>query len=277
MSKYHQPHNQIMDLGRRLLVFLFTAVFEKMRRKKGEQLLSPRSRAHRSEPRTIKILNFFSSRNSNWMEVSASPTSSAIVEVQDEPASSGSNCKVWGEWGFRFKSSKICLVLILPEKSSFTSVLTLENQEQGNATQRNGPGTKPYFGREDTTYYQKADDLRIRLEHKIKLNSFTIHLIFFNLLGALEESTPCEDFQSHPPFPTNTSSSSCSIIGPWLYQAHFQKLEPDFLKLMFTNRNLTSSSLFSKIGTWGPSDLGGKTRHALPLPSHPSSSKIFHL
>ena len=45
-----------MDLGWRLLVFLFTAVFEKMRRKKGEQLLSPRSRAHRSEPRTIKIL-----------------------------------------------------------------------------------------------------------------------------------------------------------------------------------------------------------------------------
>ena len=45
-----------MDLGRRLLVFLFTAVFEKMRRKKGEQLLSPRSRAHRSEPRAKKIL-----------------------------------------------------------------------------------------------------------------------------------------------------------------------------------------------------------------------------
>ena len=88
-----------MDLGRRLLVFLFTAVFEKMRRKKGEQLLSPRSRAHRSEPRAIKILKivFFSSRNSNWMEVSASPTSSAIVEVQDEPASSGSNCKVLNE------------------------------------------------------------------------------------------------------------------------------------------------------------------------------------
>merc|ERR1719429_773131 len=39
-----------MDLGRRLLIFLFTAVFEKMRRKKGEQLLSPRSRAHWSEP-----------------------------------------------------------------------------------------------------------------------------------------------------------------------------------------------------------------------------------
>ena len=50
-----------------------------------------------------------------------------------------------------------------------------------------------------------------------------------------------------------------------------------FLKLMFTNRNLTSSSSFSKIGTWAPSDLGGKTRQALPLPSHPSSSKIFHL
>ena len=47
-----------MDLGRRLLIFLFTAVFEKMRRKKGEQLLSPRSRAHRSEPRTIKMFFF---------------------------------------------------------------------------------------------------------------------------------------------------------------------------------------------------------------------------
>ena len=169
--------------------------------------------------------------------------------------------KVTAKYGFRYK---ICLILIFPEKSSFTTVLTLGNREQGNATQRNGPGTKPYFGREYTRYYQKADYLRIRIEHKIKLNSFTIHLIFFNLLGALEESTPCADFQSHPPFPTNTSSSSCSIIGPWLYQAHFQKLEPDFLKLMFTNRNLTSSSSFSNIGTWLPQAHFQKLEPGLP-------------
>ena len=34
---------------------------------------------------------------------------------------------------------------------------------------------------------------------------------------------------------------------------------------------------FVRLTTWAPSDLGGKTRQAFPVPSQPSSSNIFHL